>query len=375
MLAAVAGLLLFAQASLAASIVWVGGEDLDFSPIGTGTAPDQTVGHFRSNWARGDLALDGGQTGGWPGAAWRANNIFSLTSLWAHARFYDPTTNTSNGGTIFALTTSDSVERIILGSVNGGGGCHVDSTGCTFVFKQTAAGVRTQLGSALTCSFSPAPSSPNALDINVTGYNVTNGGAISVYINGALCFSLTGTTIYTDAVTALNGVDLGPAQSFFASGYLTGWSEVIVTDTLDTRSMGLWTLAPNANGNTTAWTCNGSTPWQSVNPFTNLDATNCTSGTSSQVEEFAANTTPPTGAFGVLDFVTDARVNVGMSGPQHVEHMVRSGATDYSGGSIAPGLALGGTQTHWPTNPNTSAAWTTSQLNTAGFDIGINSQP
>lgn len=364
-LAFLSALLLTTQAH--ATILWTGAEDLEFSPTGAATL-DQTSGHFRSGWGRGDLQSKDSGSNNANATFWTAANIFSQTSFWVSARVYLASTSSAvTDNRIFALTGPSGEPRLMLTGQNG-----ASFPTQIQVKTVTTTGTTAQIGSNLSCTIGIAPSVPDKLDMQVISYGAS--GTINIYINGGLCYSFTG-NIQTNSIASLNGIQLGSPSGNGSTDYLA-WSEIIVATT-DTRSMGLVTMAPSGNGNTQAWSCTSGT-YASVNAWNTVaagDLQNCNSGTSTQVEEFTWSGTLPTGNYFVNGVVSSVRSDTNGTGPGNLQHVVRTGGTDYTSSSQPQTGALLDYQNVWSTNPNTSANWATSDLTAGGFNFGMKSQP
>jgi hypothetical protein len=235
--------------------------------------------------------------------------------------------------------------------------------------KVSAAGVVTQIGTAFQGAFNPSPAAPDAFDWQVSSYGTSC--TINFYINSNLVFNYSG-NCQTDSNTTLNGLRLYAAD---ITSHVADWSEIIIANG-DTRSLGLVTMQPTGNGNTQAWTCTGGTNFGSVNVWNNTDSTNCNSSTGGQLEEFSVGGSLPGNALGIVAVAESARVAVGAAGPQNLQFDVRTGGTSYQSSNVspAPGASFGQSEYIWTTNPNTSTAWTTGNLTTAGFNIGLDSQ-
>jgi hypothetical protein len=112
-----------------------------------------------------------------------------------------------------------------------------------------------------------------------------------------------------------------------------------------------------------------------VNKTTINDATSVSTA-GSALSEWTTAPTIPNGNWSVLAVAQEARIQVGTTGPQHFEWLLRTGGTDYVSGSLAPSTSFSTFSNQlWSLNPNTSSAWSTTDLTTAGFNLGIESLP
>ena len=356
-------------------ILFAGGEDIDFQPIGTGFSAslannvwtaDTTAGRFRVGYARQALTLQG-TNGTTQGIYWLRTPAFAASTFWVSLRAW---VGTGSGGLnahsarMLRLLDANGVMRLAL---RGNGS--TQPTSPFIAEKVNAAGTATTLVTSSAGLASLNPVTPDKIDIAV---NYAAAGSLQVYVNGVLVASYSG-DVTTDGVTALAYLDLG------SIGYNTGnsgtvfcaWSEVIVS-TRDTRNMSLLTQAPLANGNSTTFTSGVAS---NVNETLNSDATVDYAAAAGQLQEYTVSPAVPAGNFSVLDLIHHGRVTAGSSGPTHFQFAVRTGGTDYVSGTIAPTGAFATYAANWETNPNTGAAWTTAQIVNASalFNMGVKS--
>jgi hypothetical protein len=140
---------------------------------------------------------------------------------------------------------------------------------------------------------------------------------------------------------------------------------VIIQDT-STLGMAVLTLPPLATGNTQAWTGSVS----NINEISINDSNYIYDANANDISEWTVSTSSmPAGTWNISAVVTEARVNVGSSGPQHFEWVVRtSDGSDHVAGSVAPTTSFSNYQYVWPTNPHTSAAWNAGELINSGVE-------
>jgi hypothetical protein len=134
-----------------------------------------------------------------------------------------------------------------------------------------------------------------------------------------------------------------------------------------TLGEGLLSLTGTGLGNTHNWdTCT----LANINKATtNSDATFNSATTTGLKCQMTQGATIPSGTWSVLAIAQDIRALVGASGPQTVNASVRVSSTDYAGTNISPTSGFTNFNYIWATNPNTSAAWTTSDI-TGGLQWG-----
>jgi len=348
-----------------------GGEDIDFSVIGgsyglTNAAnvwinPNAGMA-YRAGYAR--CALSPAPAGGAGNNVWLRSRQFSATDFWFTARFggnsLDYTTLSLPAGTngLFCFRDAGLVTRLRLKPV------HATLTQPFWLQKVSAAGMVTNLA-ASTSGVSFRPSAPDKIDLRV---NYAVSGTCQLYINGTLVLNYSG-DLTTDGSTALAFVELGTVAGLGPTNAAenANWSEVIVS-TQDTRNQSLVTRAPVALGVTHEW----SGAAADVNELRENDATPNLSDTATQVQQYTVNALP-SGNFAILDVTQVARVTLGATGPQHVQLGNRTYSADFFSNDIAPTVAWD-TYSHTTTvNPSSSVAYTTAELNDAGYNVAMKS--
>jgi hypothetical protein len=315
------------------TVYFAGGEDSEFIQSGGGSV-DTTSGHWRSSWARCALATNNNPS------TWQNLAPFSASTFWATARLF--VNVATNGNTIntdlIAFLDSGGVKRL---AIRGTG-----TAGQLKAVKINAVGTVTQIGSNFTWPGASALSgAPDKLDLNVT-YAVA--GALTFYLNGVQLFTFSG-DVTTDSVTSLATIQFSGLTS---NGH--DWSEVIVTDA-DTRSLGLLSLPPVANGNTHNFDT-GTPAAANVNEITLSDATLDGSSTAGQIDEYTIGSLPA-GSFTILAVGVSARMQKSATGPSKMDLLLRSGTTDYASADQVLTTSWANYQNWWATDPNTSASW------------------
>lgn len=342
-----AGLLAAPPAS-ATTVLFAGGEDIDFTFAGN-TSVSTTASGYNSGYAREFITMNS------PGAGTPTNNALSPTftagsTLWIYARLAESSGSYLNAQLI-EVFSPDGVARILVRGASGG---------LYKISTENASGTITDLVTMSSVCFG---STLTGFDLYI---NYGTSGEVTLYCNGVSVADYVG-NVTTNSATQLNRVALGSTGLVGYGG--SNWSEIIVATT-DTRSMRLVTLAPAANGNADTFDTGGVS---SVNETTLNQATVNASGTSGEIQEYTVGSLP-TGTFSVVDLWTNAQAQVDTTGPQHLQAMVRTGSTDYTSSNLSPPQSSWGwIGTDWPTNPYTGVAWTTSDLSAAGFNIGFKS--
>jgi hypothetical protein len=202
------------------------------------------------------------------------------------------------------------------------------------------------------------------LDVHI---DYTVSGGVTVYYNGVSVASFSGDP-RTDAATQLDHFAFSSISNDNVTSNITQWSEWIVADA-DTTAMSLWTLAPQASGNTQSWTPN---TVGNINEIQINDTTSVSTTTNNALSQWTTPTTAPSGAWNVLAIVQECRLQRGATGPQHADYSLRTGGADFVAGlSLAPATSFGNFNNQiWATNPNTSAAWAITDI-AAGFNLGV----
>lgn len=334
-----------------ATILFASSEDTGFSAIGTVTG-GASAGRYRAAFSRAFISPSSNTVTDPP--VNRAAAAFTAGSnIWVHAYFYDlGTTGTLNEQSLI-LRSPDGVSRIVVRETG--------TYGMLKISQRNSAGTITDLVTSSSASFSGT--TLTQFDLNV---NYTAGGGVVLYINSVAVATFSGDP-RTDSATQLNTLELANVSTS-----TTSWSEVIIADQ-DTRGMSLFTMAPQASGNTQSWTPN---TLANINKAVINDATLISTSTNNALSEWTLPTAAPGGSWSVLAVTQDARVDVGASGPQHFDWLTRVGGTDYLAGVPAAPTASFANYNHiWPTNPGTSVAWTISDITAVGFNLGIESQP
>lgn len=365
-----AGLGLLAALVLAApadaTVLFMGGEDTDISCYDSSHGIQKPVlvttsDHFRSNYARAAIHIAQASTQNTLYTNCSATYIAASSDFWQSVQTYS---NTPTAGTPFiSFGSSDGVERLQVRENAAG-------TGFT-LYSHNAAGTSTQLATESVLNVSTAL--VTKVDVHVN-YTCSAVGSVDIYINSTQVIAFSGNPC-TDAVTSLDHLVFYDIAAN-SSGIQThnDYSE-IVASTTDTRAWGLFTLYPNASGNTVAWT--GTNPCTAIlDVISYNDASYVYTDTAGLIEECAVYNTLPSGSFSVPAVSMSMRGLVGSTGPQNFNFTTRTGATDY----FSADRALNNSFHHngpyiQETNPGTATSWTTGDLTAAGFNIGLRSRP
>ncbi|RWA64663.1 hypothetical protein [Mesorhizobium sp.] len=349
-----------------ATLLYSGGEDVDFICNGGGSCTVSTTTYtFRPAWARSAYEVYGSISD--PAANRFATSPFSANpTSWVHAQYcnvYSSMCNTTTAANAQMLRVMDSNGNPTL-IVRGTG-----TAGQVKVSSRTSSGTFTDL---VTCS-SAVNTALTQIDLYV---NYGTSGEIRLYNNSQQVCSYTGDVTNGDGATTLNQIEFSSVSNV-QGGTSNGrgeWSEVIVATT-DTRAMSRFTANTLANGNTVGFS--GTNVCSAIwNAIANNDANYGYSGTANTTHECTIKSTIPAGSYNVLALVMSARALVGTSGPQHFDFVTRTGGTDYTSADFAALPSFSNISNYIQTvNPATSAPWTVSDFSAVGFNVGEETKP
>lgn len=327
------------------SILWAGGEDIDF-PNGSMPYGYTTAGYFRSSYARCGLAHQAPNYG-----SEGRSNAFSggaVTACWFSLRLY--------------LTTGQAHGIRFAGVGKSGTLCGVWVGGSTSA--ETKIAISTWDGSTATeLAAEDGNSLPSnslyKIDVQITDFGEDTN--IKVYVNG------TGSPVidYTGDATLTGMTELDCAlvqgQNYYSQAYI---SEVIVADE-DTRTFNLLTLAPSGAGDTTDWTG----AYTDIDEINNSDA-DCVYVNTIDKDIQTALTDTPAGNFLVKAVIVSARCSrTNDSTPTKVKLGIKTGGTV----NVGTGQSL---TTGWDTycrimatNPVTTSVFNTTELDALQLDL------
>jgi hypothetical protein len=356
--------LAFGPVSAQATLLYAGGEDVDFiCNSGGSCSVDTTAGRFRSGWAREAYSVVG--TTSDPPTNRFASAAFSpVSTLWVHGQHCNWNqlgagcdTSTTNAAQLIRIMDSSGNPTLIVRGAGAAGQVKISS--------RTAGGTFTDL---VTCS-SAMGSGVNQLDLYV---NYATSGQVTLYNNSAQVCDYTGNVTNGDGATTLNQIELASTHSCTACNGV--WSEVIVATT-DTRAMSRFTANTTGNGNTTSFS--GTNVCSAIWSATAFNDTSYGfSGSNNAIHECTINSAVPAGSYSVLGLVMSARVLVGATGPQHFDFVTRTGGTDYMSPDFAPLPSFSNITNYIQTaNPATSNPWAVSDFQAAGFNVGEETRP
>jgi len=322
------------------SILWCGGEDLDF-PNGSTVGVDTTSGRYNSGYAR--CAIYPASTGNTIISAYLASPVTSVwLSCWAFM----------GGG-------NTSLRHFGVGkSGTGGKGIYIGTSNSAYtqlrLYKwdgSSATTLATESGNSLAANLL------RRFDLQIINYGATS--TINVYVAGSLALTFSGDS----SISGVSDLDCVVSYKPNSSDFFE-LSEILLTDS-DPRSLRLSTMAPTGAGSTDAWTG----AYTDVNETTLSDANAISTNTASQDEQFNV-TDLPSGTFSIVAVRVAARASLGAgSTPTGISLGFNSGGTVAVGSPQTPGTSYGLIEETFTTNPVTSAAWAQSDMNALQMNL------
>lgn len=309
------------------TILWCGGEDIDFNTIIPGTSNTYYDGSFARNSMIATETTNGASTNSWG----PSNGV----NLWISCKITTYGSWAVVGSWIIGIVNEQDCGPII--GFNDGG--------TALVLKNTN---NTILASG-SLSFTNG-TDLRKLDINIINYGIS--GTVNVYINGIRHITYTGDIRPVYGATTLSKIKL---YLCVYRNYGANVSEIIVADE-DTRLMRLKTLVPSADGDTNDWTG----AYTNVNETTLSDSTIITSPSADNT--FNANLTGmPAGTFQIKAVKIATRMTTGPSGIG-IQSGIKTNGNTYLGSTKQ---AIG----YWETkeelysiNPDTGVQFTDAEI-------------
>jgi len=341
----------------AATILTAASEDITAVSNGT-TAISTTSTHFDTTYSRSALTITTATTVFPPTNRWELPAFSSASAdFWFSVQYSLPSTSTTANAQWFGFYDGANIRLGIEGTGN---------LSEIRVFKRDTTPTKTTLATA-TGSLCRA-NTRCKLDCHIV-YAVS--GSVDCYNNGTSILTYSGDTT-TNSATTLSKMYVANLTSSTSSRY----SEIIVADA-DTRSMRMYTCAPNAAGATQNWTGSAS----NVNPTTvndaNFNYTTTNNDLSQWTPQSATCTISTSGTTSVVDVRSSIRLARGTTGPQSARHSLHSNSADSDNGSdLTLSTSFGNFTYDWGgTNPNNGAApWAAADIN-SGFSFGVKSRP
>lgn len=365
------GLWLLAVLPGHSTVLFVGGEDVNFAPniaCGSNCVTTTEASAFRSAWARSAMRLSSITAGDPPVVRLITPNFTASQTVWLHGQF-------CHGGNVTAgcdvnNTTTANQQWVRFIDDNGNAALVVRGTGTDNQVKissRTAGGVFTDL---VTCN-NAFGALLGQVDMKMT---LALAGEATLYFNSVQVCQFLGDTRNGDGSTHFQTVELSSPWLNATSGFTGYWSEVIVADT-DTRPYGLFTMYPNGAGALTQWNgTNGCSAIVNNNPFN--DFSFIAASGNNLTEDCAIYQTLPMGVFSVPAIGMSARAQVGFTGPQHFDFVTRVSGTDYYSSDRSPVNTFSNIGNYIQSvNPATTLPFTTSDITDVGFQAGVISRP
>lgn len=324
------------------AVIWVGGEDLDFS----GTLCTTTASWcYRSGYARQALKA----CNSWTGIT--SSTFPAQTSAWFSVRVRNP--SCAAGNLHFGMIKAGTNNGLWVGT---------DSTSNWRVALYTYDGT-TQVKLASEAGTTLIGDNLHKIDVQVTNYNGGASGNAKVYIDGGTTpvINYTG-NLAVGGNTSLNAINLSNNNCEW------WWSEVLVADS-DTRSYSVVTHVPNAAGTTNTWT---SAAFGNINPVTINDAVFAYDSVAGDVFQYKMSALPSTNT-GVAAVKVSLRGVNTSTGPQAISIGVNHGGTAFYPAAQTMNTGWSLYEQIFQTNPVTSAAWTPSDVN--NLQMSLKSAP
>jgi len=193
----------------------------------------------------------------------------------------------------------------------------------------------------------------------------TSGGVFQVKVNGISDISYSGNT--TPGATTIDGIMVGCDDSYWPPGY---YDNVIVDDAAWIGNTKIQAIKPTSAGNSTQWGPSSGSNWDCVNEMPANDNDYVSTNSNDFLDLYTFSDL--TGSIEEIKCVqVQARtVKNGAPTPQNLQLAVRSGGTNYfSSSNVVPYVNPKSLFNIWQLNPNTSAAWTVSEVNAAEFGM------
>ncbi len=319
------------------TILWCGGEDIDF-PLGA-NPPVVNSSAPRAGYARTDISSSGfGCSNPFPGGA--------ITDCWFS--FHPSKSNTPATSTLFCGLVKASV------GLSSGLWVGVSTSSASKLALFTYNGTtKTQLAAESGTSWSVGGNLNQRIDVRVASFGAS--ATVEVYFNGALIISFTGDVGMSGTVTSVDSMGI--------SGLLTtSMSEFIVT-TEDVRAYtGLVTMALTGAGTLQDWT---SPTFSNINQTNFSDANPASSNTNAQEVEYNV-TNMPSGTFSVRAVKIAARMAKSATpAVTQVELGYDNGGTDGYGTGATKAVTTSYTTYEQldTVDPTTSSAWLLADMN------------
>jgi len=193
-------------------------------------------------------------------------------------------------------------------------------------------------------------------------------GIVQVKVDGILDIDFSGDT-KPGTETTINAFLIGQTA---VNPMTIQFDNVVIDGAAWPGKTNIQAIRSSGAGNSTQWTPSAGANWDCVDEVPASDADNVVTNANDQVDLYAAGNLVGTVDSVVCVQVQARAVKEGAATPQNLALGVRTGATDYfSSDKIIP-TAAKSVFNLWAQNPNTSAAWTKTEVD--GVEIGIKSR-
>lgn len=326
------------------AILFMGGEQIDFSPLGTTSIVTTGGGLYRADYARCALVVGASNTS--LGNAYRAPFTAASANFWLGARVSIPNTNlAADPGRPFLGFYDGSALRL---------GLLMDVNRAIHIGVYDDASLFTKIASS-------APSQPTGLfklDVSIT-YGATS--TLRVFVNQTEVISFSGTGVPRNNSASLSAFALSSAST---DG--TAWSEIVVAER-DTRTLMLKTHAPTTTGTGSQWTGT----YADIDEVGIDEADGISTSTADQVSTFGIDDLPA-GNLAVRGFKVAGYAARGEVGPSKLDLAVKTNNDTAFSSDLAVDTGWTRLGWIWENNPVTNQAWTIEEIN--GLEIGVKSR-
>ena len=317
------------------SILWCGGEDIDF-PNGGPVTSDTSGIYYRPAYAR--CAIRPAST------PMMKSDVFpggAVTSCWMGVRIgMDNVGLIAGNAKLIGLGQSGTNSGLFLGT-----GVSVGNKATIYKYD----GVTTTALAAETGT--TWAQGVWRWDLQLINYGAS--GTINVYYGGSLLFTYTGDLSIT-GVTGFDSVFICDASNTWNHPM---YSEIMVSD-LDTRPYSLATSYPNGVGTHTDWTG----AYTDIDEVTASTSDIVSAATAGLVSTYAMSDLPA-GNDKVVAVAVKAQASCGATGPQNMDVAIRTNSTDVFGADT-PLTDVVSTVAHiWNSNPYTNQKWQRAEVN------------
>lgn len=323
----------------------VGGEADTYTLVsGSAFAHESTGGRFEANASRTSMLVTAATS------EIRLPFNTSVSTFWAHMYLYQEALPASGADYIVFMNAAgtEGEYKVIM------------NTDGSWTFQKFKSAAWSTIGST-TAAVAVINNGAGAFDFQVVRH--LTAGTFNVFKDGVSIFSLTAADTDTDNTigsvkfsgVTTNTRELNVSQVIIADESTVGWK--------------LQTLYPDANGANTSWTGDYTAVDEAVYASGDFIETN----TLNNIETYtASNINGAYSSYNVKAVVVASRAsNDSGSAINDLQMVVRTSATNYTSANV--GLTKDGqeysVQAVWNTNPNTTAAWTQSEVN--GLEVGV----